>query len=400
MDFSTLCYIDSTGYHFADYPTFLAWVTAQYQSIYGADVILTPDSQDGQWIAVQALYLYQTAAIGASIYNSFSPATAQGLGLSRVVKINGLSRQVASNSTADLTIVGQAGTVLGTTGSPAIAQDTLNQNWIIPIGTTIPGGGSIVVTATAQDIGAINAGAGTITTIYTPTLGWQSVTNVLAAVPGAPVETDAALRVRQTQSTANPSLTVLDGTVGDVENVAGVQYVTAYENDTETTDANSIPPHAICIVAYGGTDADIAAAIQIHKTPGTVTFGNTSVTTTDSRGMPLVINFQRPTTIEIKVQVTLVTSTGWSNDYKALIQNAVAAYVATIGIGAQPIQEVLLSKFYIPAYLIGTAAAGTFDITQILIAKNSGALGSANIVVAFSELPVCNASTDVTVLTS
>jgi uncharacterized phage protein gp47/JayE len=399
MDFSTLCYIDSTGYHFADYPTFLQYVTDLYTSIYGADVILTPDSQDGQWIAAQALYLYQTAAIGASIYNSFSPSTAQGLGLSRVVKINGLSRQSASNSTADLTIVGQSGTVLGTTGNPAIAQDTLNQNWVIPIGTTIPGGGSIVVTATAQDIGAINAGAGTITTIYTPTLGWQSVTNVLAATPGAPVETDSALRIRQSQSTANPSLTVLEGTVGAVENVSGVEYVTPYENDTETTDGNGLPPHSICIVAYGGTDADIASAIQIHKTPGTVTYGSTSVVTTDSRGMPLTINFQRPITATIKVQVTIVTTSAWSPDYIALIQNAVAAYVATIGIGAQPNQEVLLSKFYIPAYLIGTSAAGSFDITQIQIAKNSGSLAASNISIAFDELPVCNASVDVTVVT-
>lgn len=399
MDFSTLCFIDSTGYHFSDYPTFLAWVTSQYQSIYGADVILTPDSQDGQWIAVQALYLYQMAAIGASIYNSFSPVTAQGLGLSRVVKINGLSRQIASNSTADLTIVGQAGTVLGTDGNPAIAQDTLNQNWIIPVNTTIPGGGSIVVTATAQNMGAINAGSGTITTIYTPTLGWQSVTNVLAATPGAPIETDAVLRIRQTQSTESPSLTVLDGTVGAVENVAGVQYVTPYENDTETTDANGIPAHSICIVVFGGVDTDIASAIQIRKTPGTTTFGSTSITTNDSRGMPVVINFQRPSTVSIQVQITVVTQNGWTNDYKALIQAAVAAYVATIGIGAQPIQEVLLSKFYIPAYLIGTVASGTFDITQIEIGKNGGALGTSNIAITFSQLPICDASVDVTVLT-
>ncbi|WP_457832781.1 baseplate J/gp47 family protein, partial [Staphylococcus aureus] len=84
-------------------------------------------------------------------------------------------------------------------------------------------------------IGAVSAPAGTITTINTPTRGWQSVTNPADAVPGAEVESDAALRSRQKISTAIPSLTVFEGIVGAVAGVSGVTRYRGYENDTNST---------------------------------------------------------------------------------------------------------------------------------------------------------------------
>lgn len=398
MDFTDLCFIDSTGYHFADYPTFLLFLTTQYQAIYGADVVLDPSSQDGQWIALQALYLYQSAAVGASVYNAFSPKTAQGVGLSSVVKINGINRQNSTNSTVDLTCIGQVGTVLGTLSNPAIAIDSLQQKWILPIDTIIPSGGTVTVTAMAQSQGAIVAAANTITGIYTPTLGWQSVNNATDASIGQPIQTDAELRVRQTQSTALPSLTVFDGTIGAVENVTGVTDVQGYENDTEETDGDGLPAHSVCVVVAGGADADIAKAIQIHKTPGTTTYGNTTVNVTDSRGMPLAINFQRPTIATIGVQITLGTNSAWTDDYETLIEQSVAAYINSLGIGSQPTGQIFLSKIYIPAYLTGTPAFGSFDISQIEIKKNSGSFGSANLTINFDELPFCDPAVNVIVV--
>ncbi|MGC8170052.1 baseplate J/gp47 family protein, partial [Salmonella enterica] len=76
-----------------------------------------------------------------------------------------------------------------------------NNIWNLPASVTIPPSGLITVTATCAAIGAVSAPAGTITTINTPTRGWQSVTNPADAVPGAEVESDAALRSRQKIST-------------------------------------------------------------------------------------------------------------------------------------------------------------------------------------------------------
>lgn len=390
MEITDLVFIDATGYHYADYPSFLTWRKEQYRAIYGADVYLESDSQDGQLLAVQAKADYDTAALGAAIYSSFSPVTAQGIGLSRVVKINGLNRLVPSFSTAVLTIVGTAGTVI----TNGVATDTLGQKWNLPTTVTIPGGGTIDVTATAAIVGAVNADAATITTIFTPTRGWQTVNNVGGATPGAPTESDAALRVRQTQSTANPSLTVFDGTIGAVQNLPGVTKVQGYENDTGITDANGIPAHEICVVVAGGDDTAIAQAIQVHKTPGCGTFGDTPVDVFDAHGMPLTINFQRAETATIHARITLSATQGFSNDFIPLIQEAVAAVINAGLIG----ETILITKLFAPAYLFGTPAGQTYDIATIELKKNAGSFVSTNIALDFDENPVCDPTTDVQVV--
>lgn len=388
MELANLCYIDATGYHYADYPTVLQYFKDKYKGIYGADTYLEADSQDGQELAVRAKAAFDMMAQGAATYNSYSPKTAQGVGLARNVKINGITKQISTKSTVVVTCVGVAGTVL----TNCIAQDTLGQKWNIPL-TTIPGPGTVDVIATAQLSGSISAAPNTVTTIFTPTLGWQSVNNAAAATVGVPIETDGQLRIRQTQSTALPSLTVFDGTIGAVENVLGVTAARGYENNTGSTDGNGIPQHSIAMVAAGGSNSDIAAAIQIHKTPGCNTYGSTSVPTVDSKGVPITINFSRPTGVKITGALTLSENAGWSTDYVPLIKAAFAAFVTQIGIG----NNAILTKFFIPCYLIGTPAFGTFNIVTLLIGKNAGMPAASDIAIAWNEQPYCNASTDVAI---
>ena len=88
-----LATIDETGLHLPDYPTVLEDVKARFRGIYGDDLYLGPDSQDGQLCAVFALALHDAYTLAGSVYNAYSPATAQGTGLSRMVKINGLRRK-------------------------------------------------------------------------------------------------------------------------------------------------------------------------------------------------------------------------------------------------------------------------------------------------------------------
>lgn len=392
MELSELVFIDSTGYHFADYPTILEWLKGKYREIYGEDTYLEADSQDGQLLAAQAQAMYDAAAVGGSVYNAFSPATAQGTGLSKNVKINGLTRRAATHSTVDLTIVGQAGTVLNN----CVAIDELDQKWDIPDGTTIPGGGSIVVTATAQEIGDIEAAADTVNRIFTPTLGWQSVNNVAEATAGIPVETDAELRGRQQVSTAIPSLTVLEGQVGAVADLTGVIRVRGYENDTDAPDIHGIPEHSVELMVLGGDTDEIAETIARKKTPGTGTFGTTSVVVTDSRGMPLTISFTRPTQAVITVRITLAAQDGWTTQTEPKIAEAVAATINAFGIG----NAVLLTKLFAPAYLFGQPESETFDIATIELAKNGGAFAEANVAIDYDEYPDCDPDTDFTFVVS
>jgi uncharacterized phage protein gp47/JayE len=378
MAIADLCYVDDTGYHFPDYPTVLAFLQDEYRNIYGDDVYIEPDSQDGQWIAVNALAIYDCLALGASVYNSFSPATAQGVGLSRNVKINGIARAVATYSQADLTIIGQPGTLI----ENGQAEDILGQKWNLPTSVLIPLSGEIIVTATSEVLGAVTAGADTINRIGTPTLGWQTVNNVLAAVPGAPVETDAELRLRQSNSTALPSLTVLEGTIGAVKAIAGVGRVRGYENDSNVTDADGIPAHNIAIVAESGDGQAIADAIARKKTPGTPTFGTTSFVSYDKYGVPNTINFFRPTVAAIGVEITITALPGFTTGYSDVIKQKVLEYIKSLNIG----QDVYRYRLATPANMNGTVIGETFEIDLIRLKKDAGAFGLNDIAIAFNEV--------------
>lgn len=390
MAISDLFYLNNNGVVFPDYPTVLEQLKQEYRAIYGGDVYLEADSQDGQWIAVMALAMFDTMQVAAAVYNSFSPMTAQSDALSRNVKINGIRRRVATFSTADLKIIGQAGSAI-TNGQ---AEDTLGQKWNLPVSVTIPVGGEITVTAISAQIGAISAAANTITKIATPTIGWQSVTNLAAATEGEPVESDAQLRRRQTFSTALPSLSVLDGTIGAVAAISGVTRFRGYENDANTADINGIPAHSIAIVVEGGDAQEIGEAIANKKTPGSGTYGTTSVTTFDQYGLPNDINFFRPAPATIGVEVTITALTGYTTSFADLIKAAVAQSIQSLEIG----DDVLITKLYVPANLPGTAAGATFDISLLRIKKNAGSFGTSNVTLAFNEVAECNPATDVTVI--
>ena len=265
--------IDATGIHVSDFPTVLAYLQAQYQSIYGSDVYLGNDSQDGQLLGVLAQAYTDCASVAVAAFNSFSPATAQGTGLSSVVKINGIARETPTNSQVDVIIGGGVGTTI-TNGS---IKDQNGLIWTLPQSVVIPPGLSITVTATCTTLGAVQASPGIDWTINTPTNGWASVTNTSSGTPGTPVETDAALRQRQAASTMLTSETVADGIIGNLDTLPGVTRVALDENDTETTNLNATPAGASAFVVEGGDATQIATVIAQQKTMRAPTYGTTTM---------------------------------------------------------------------------------------------------------------------------
>jgi uncharacterized phage protein gp47/JayE len=366
-------------------PTFadiLDFLKAQYRAIYGPDVYLENDSKDGQWIGVIASAINDANAVAISVYNAFSPSTAQGANLSSVVKINGIKRSVSSNSTVDVTIVG----VVGTTITNGVVEDTNNLKWDLPASVTIPPAGQITVTATCEQLGSVSAAPGTVTGIATPTRGWQTVTNASAAAMGNPVEEDPDLRIRQTSSTALPSLTVLDGIIGAVKAVSGVTRVAAYENDTETTDTNGIPGHRISLVIEGGDATDIATAIATKKTPGGGTYGATTITVPDVYGIPHPINFFRPTAQAITVATTLKALAGYSSVVGAAVQQAISDYVNSVAIGGGAAAGVEWDACIAAAK--GVTGGSTFKIESLTISGPGGA-GTPDVPLAFNQSATC-----------
>lgn len=372
--------IDRNGVTAPDFQTILEQWKTIFRGIYGEDIYIEPDSKDGVLLSMIAYAMHgcNNAVIGA--YNSFSPSTAVGEGLSRNVKINGISRKADSHSTVDLLLTGRVGTLI----KNGAARDRAGNVWLLPESVTLDLHGEAIATATCQSSGAIGAIAGDITEIATPTYGWQTVTNPQAAVVGRAVETDAELRIRQKQSVALPSRTVLDGLRGALANLAGVTRQRVYDNDTHTTNDAGMPPNSIVCVVEGGDSKAVAQTIALKKTPGIPTYGTTSETIKDVYGNSHVINFFRPSQIPIFVEVKIKPLAGYTTDIGKSISASVSSYINSLYIG----DDVYLSRLFVPANLSNSSNGETYNVLSVEIGK-SQSVSVANIVIAFNEVAAC-----------
>lgn len=391
--------ISPTGISAPSYADILASLQASYRSIYGSDVYLDADSQDGQLLAIFANAVNDANNMAIAVYNAFSPSTAQGAGLSSVVKINGLARLTPSKSTATVNIVGQAGSLI----TNGIIADANDNHWSLPVSVTIPVGGAITVTATAVNAGAIDAAANTITKIITPTRGWQTVTNPADAVAGAPVEGDATLRRRQAVSTSLAAVSVLDATVGAIANLAGVTMWAAYENNTGSTNGLGIPAHSIAMVVEGGDATQIAQTIARQKTPGTGTYGTTTEVVTDPIGVPSTIHFFAPTHVTMTVAIGIKALTGYVSTTGDALITAVVNYITGLGISVDDLNgtgKIYISRVEATAALMGSGLEKTFNVTSVTLSRTgTGGLAASDVVIAFNELPIC-ATSDVALTVS
>lgn len=376
--------VTAQGISAPDYQTILDTLTSYFRQIYGSDAYLEPDSKDGQMLAIYALGIHDANNTSIAVYNSFSPSTGMGRALSSNVKINGITRKLATNSTADVVIEGDVGTQI-TAGSVRDANGTV---WNLPASVIIPQTQTITVTAICSVSGPMVALANTINRIASPTRGWRTVNNPAAATVGESGETDAQLRQRQTRSTALPSQTIMEGVDGALLNVAGVTRLRSYENDTETTDANGLPSHSICCIVDGGDATEIATVIAGKKDVGTTPFGSTTINLVGRYGEQKVIRFSRPTLVDIFVDIVLTTYPGYTTSTAENIKEEVAKYINSLRIG----DPVLLSRVYSPANL-GVMSGGEskfYDITSLKIGKSASTTASGNITILFDEAAHCD----------
>ena len=396
--------IGPTGASAPSFADILLSLQASYRGVYGDDVDLDADTQDGQWITIQAKAQNDTNNAVIAAFNSYSPAKAQGAGLSSVVKINGLQREVPSNSQANITIVGQAGTVI--TNGQVGDNLSLGTVWALPASVTIPLGGSIVETATCTTPGATAAGIGSLTAILTPTRGWQTANNTAAATPGNPVESDAMLRQRQAVSTNLPAQFPLDSIVSNVANLPGVIRVSGYKNDTGSPDGDGLPGHSISIVVEGGDAVQIATTIAQKKADGTGTYGSTTEVVLDPKGVPNTINFYALAIVQLDVVIDITALTGYVSTTANTIVAAVALFLSSLAIG----EDSYYGRLWSPANLSGDAAiaaatalnsgvpvtqsqldalSATYNLTLVQQCLHGGSPGTSDVVIAFNQAAAC-----------
>ena len=398
MGATPVCQITAVGCIRPTFADCLAYVQTAYQAIYGTDVVVDPDPQDGQFLALLASAIHDCNGQTLAAYKAYSPTTAQGNGLSSIVKINGIRRKSATYSTCDFLHVGQAYTTI--TGG--LVTDANDYQWSFPT-FTIPASGQITVTGTCTTIGAIALPVGSVDTangkgvIATLQRGWQSVRNFSDAAAGLPVETDSQLRQRQALSVGLPAQTVLESLMGALYALTNVTRIRAYENDTDIPDPiTQAPGHTLTLVVEGGDNTQIASVIGAKKSPGVGTYGGQLVSLDDAYGISHPIRFFRPTPLPIAWRVVVRPKAGYTADVAAAIKTALASYTASVIIGGN--QE--LASAYSVAGLAGDPRAVSFEVVGLQAVRRDGTVDTyGDVQAAFNEAPTCSI-TDVSVTTT
>jgi hypothetical protein len=203
-------------------------------------------------------------------------------------------------------------------------------------------------------------------------------------VEGEPIETDPEVRVRQSRSVALPAITILESIYASVAALTGVVRLKAYENDTDSTNDDTLPPHSISLVINGGDVAQIAQTIALEKSPGTSTYGSTSTVVFDQNGVPSTIKFWQLLEVPIAVHIFIKPLVGYVSTTGDLLITSVSEFIDTLDIG----EDSYLARLYTPSNLNGTGLGATFVVTAITQSRDGDVLTAADVIIAFNEAAV------------
>jgi len=226
-----------------------------------------------------------------------------------------------------------------------------------------------VATCTAENAGAVQAPARTLTVIETPVAGLDSAFNFVDAVVGRDVETDTELRLRRAASLQVAGAGTVEAIVSALRNVPDVTSAIVIENDTDIVDGDGRPPHSFEAILQGGNDQVIADTIWSVKPAGINTFGTEVESVTDSMGISQVIKFSRPADVDIYIILDLTTDSEFPVNGAVLAEEAIinrGRERFSVGDDVIVIPTLIAALDAIPGIIdvvikIGTAPAPTLD---------------------------------------
>lgn len=258
-----------------------------------------------------------------------------------------------------------------------VADQTSSYNWTSSTNLGI-NKSSNISSVQAVDTGPISQEANTITQIQTPVLGWDSVTNPLAAALGSNKETDTELRERFRESKYLRASNILESLYSSLISLSNVQEVQIYENDTDSTDSNGIPAHSFMPIVLGGIDSDVASTIWKRKPMGILSYGNTSYTIYDSQGFAHSIGFERPVPVPIYISMNITTDSNYPESGDDTIKtNLISYFRANFGIG----DDIIYSRLYTP---INNVAG--HQVNSLTVGTSANPATSGNIPIAFNQI--------------
>ena len=346
-----------------------------FRTALGEDLDLAPETPQGQIVGVLALTLTQVDEALVGVSNGQSVSRAIGVQVDDLGSLLGIERLPATRSTVTVTLVGQGGVSIP---AGARARTVLGEMFELIQEMTIPGSGSVNAAMRAVEEGAIPAAAGALNQIVDLVAGWESVINQAAATQGRGIESDGEYRTRYGRVVARNARGSAEAIQAAVLSVEGVTDALIRENATAaevTEQGKAIGAHSICVVAEGGTDANVAAAIARSKPTGTGTSGDTTVNVPHPSGWTVPIIFSRVSPVPISIRIALRLEPGFPSDGTSRIIRQVLSHVAGLTIGERlTAQRLLADVLLVPGHTVnlgvgrkaGTVLRGTGTVADLV----------------------------------
>lgn len=383
---------------------------------FGTTLDLSANTPMGQMIGIFAERYVAICELAQAVYSSQDPDAATGDALEGIAMLTGTTRAPATPSTVVLTLTGTNGTVvtagsIAETGAGIEFQTDANATlatltaWAnstaytvgqrrrngtrsyicITAGTSASSGGptgttaditdgtahwryigegtaAVDVAATAVLDGPQSAISGTVTEIVTAVSGWSGVRNLEDAIPGTAEDTDAQLRERRVDELTTPGTSPVDAVRADLLNVANVTAVTVFNNPTDSTDADGVPPHSIEALVSGGADQDIWDALLASVAAGIRCHGDEVGTAEDDNGNLHTVAFTRPEEVEIYVAITVEYDARYFPiDGAAQIEAAIVAWGDALEAGYNIRSSAVSAQAFSVAGVIGVTVCNIDD---------------------------------------
>ncbi len=272
----------------------------KFQQIYGTDINLEQNSPDGQWLNILAQEKKDILDLFTQYYNNLDVDRVVGIPQQILYKLNGLTINAYTYSYVyvDVTTT-QALNLNGISideennadATGYTVSDSNGNRWILTTGTSdntvsLTAGVNQNLRFRAADLGSVTALPNTITIMETIIAGVTGVNNPANNhITGATGESDAEFRIRRNRSVTVASQGFADSIEAQLLNTENVTQAKVYQNRTDETDDNGIPPHAVWVICEGGADEDVARVIYNNVPPGITMHGAKSVQITRANGL-------------------------------------------------------------------------------------------------------------------
>lgn len=211
-------------------------------------------------------------------------------------------------------------------------------------------------------------------------------------VLGRDIETNAAFRTRREDLLKTTGKATVDAIRAAVLNVDDVDESFVFENVTEFTDINGVPPHSFETVIRGplADDVEVSQAIFDTKAAGIQAFGDTVEVITDDQGFSHSIGFSRATEIPIFIIITVATNTDPKSGpiYPTDGDDQVAAALAEFGDGLGISRDVVAEQVKCEAFEVD----GVVDITVFFIDDAPAPSTDDNIAISSREIATFDTS--------